>query len=71
MFVATERILQIVVDRILQGETTPVKREFQRAISEALTARGAVFSVTTDESNAERVLFSLASVGSEPDCIPS
>jgi len=64
----TDQIIQSVIDRILAGRVTPVKREFQERIKAELTGKGVTFNVSEDTSNTARVLFSLARVGGEPNC---
>jgi len=63
MLAEMDRIFQTVIDRILKGEVVPVKKDFQQIISETLTDKNVVFEVVADESNTERVLFSLTKVG--------
>jgi len=63
MLAEMDRIFQTVIDRILKGEVVPVKKDFQQVISETLTDKNVVFEVVADESNTERVLFSLTKVG--------
>jgi len=59
----TDQIVQSVIDRILAGTVTPVKKEFQERIKTELAGKGTTFNVSEDTSNTGRVLFSLARVG--------
>jgi len=64
----TNQIIQSVVDRILFGRVTPVKKEFQEIIKTELTEKGIAFNVSEDTSNTGRVLFSRIKVDPGPDC---
>jgi len=64
----TNQVIQSVVDRILFGRVTPVKKEFQEIIKAELMEEGIAFNVSEDTSNTGRVLFSRTKVGAGLNC---
>ena len=48
------RVVQSVINQIVNGKTVPVKREFQKMISEELAERGVLFTVDEDNGLCSR-----------------
>ena len=51
------RAVQSVINRILAGNTVPVKKEFQQMIGEELAEKGVRFTTNDDKTNPNSVLF--------------
>ena len=49
--------IQSTAERIAEGETVPVKKEFQENVSALLTAKGIPFTIQEREHDDERVFF--------------
>jgi hypothetical protein len=51
------RVVQLVVNQIISGKTVPVKKEFQKMISDDLTEKDISFTTSEDKTHSGRVLF--------------
>ena len=52
-----ERILVCVIDRIVKGETVPIKKEYQKVVGERLNTRRVSYKVTEKPTDANIVYF--------------